>query len=129
MAVLGDAVCSLNPIYGQGMTVAALQAVALGRHLDGRTSFDTTRYPREAGRISGVAWSLALGADLSYPRVEGHRSVAGRLMGRYVARVQAGAVRDPALGRAFLRVTSLVDPPPALLRPSVVRRVVVAGTR
>ncbi|HEU4998433.1 MAG TPA: FAD-dependent monooxygenase [Lapillicoccus sp.] len=126
LVVLGDAVCSLNPIYGQGMTVAALQALALGRRLD-ETSFETRRCLRDVGRISGVAWSLALAADLSYPQVEGRRSFSGRLMSRYITRVQVGAARDPGLGRAFLRVTSLVDPPPALLRPSVVRRVVLAS--
>jgi 2-polyprenyl-6-methoxyphenol hydroxylase-like FAD-dependent oxidoreductase len=128
LAVLGDAVCSLNPIYGQGMTVAALQALALGRRLE-EPSWRTRRYLDDVTRISGVAWSLAVAGDLIFPQVEGRRTIAGQLLGRYIARVQAGAARDPALGRAFLRVTSLVDPPGALLRPSVIRRVAAGFTR
>jgi 2-polyprenyl-6-methoxyphenol hydroxylase-like FAD-dependent oxidoreductase len=119
LAVLGDAVCTLNPIYGQGMTVAALEAAALHPHL---ANGQPRNHLREVGRISGVAWAMALGADLSFPEVEGTRTPATRLLGRYVQRLQAGAEHDTQLGTAFLRVTSMMDPPTALLRPSVVAR-------
>ena len=123
LAVLGDAVCTLNPIYGQGMTVAALEAAALRPHLANGQTRDNLR---EVGRISGVAWAMALGADLSFPEVEGTRTPATRLLGRYIRRLQAGAEYDAQLGQAFLRVTSMVDPPSALLRPSVVMRALTA---
>lgn len=126
LVALGDAVCALNPIYGQGMTVAALEAVALGRHLD-RGRLNARRYQRTVGRLSGAAWALSTGGDLTFPEVEGRRTAASRILGQYVAKVQAGAARDPALGRAFLRVTSLVDPPAALLRPAVLARVASPG--
>jgi 2-polyprenyl-6-methoxyphenol hydroxylase-like FAD-dependent oxidoreductase len=116
LAVLGDAICSLNPIYGQGMTVAALQALALREHCCRRAP-DPAAYLRAAARASRVAWALAAGADVAFPDVQGQRTPATRVLGEYVALVQAGASHDPTLGRAFLRVTSLVDPPPALLRP------------
>jgi hypothetical protein len=122
LVVLGDAVCTLNPIYGQGMTVAALEAAALHRHLEHGRPLRPLTYLRDLGRISGVAWTMALGADLSFPEVEGTRTPASRLLGWYVRRLQAGAGHDVRLGRAFLRVTSLMDPPPALFRPSVVVR-------
>ncbi len=65
---------------------------------------------------------MAKNADLSFPEVPGRRTAASRAFGRYVARLQAGAVRDAHLGAAFLRVTSMVDPPGALLRPGTVAR-------
>jgi hypothetical protein len=101
------------------MTVAALEAAALQPRLVHGRPRD---HRREVGRISGVAWAMALGADLSFPEVEGPRTPATRLLGRYVGRLQAGAEHDARLGRAFLRVTSMMDPPAALLRPSVVVR-------
>ena len=122
LVVLGDAVCTLNPIYGQGMTVAALQAAALHPHLANRRALRPREYMRDVGRISGIAWAMALGADLSFPEVEGRRTPATRLLGRHVQRLQAGAEHDARLGRAFLRVTSLMDPPTALFRPSVLVR-------
>ncbi|MGW1343657.1 FAD-dependent oxidoreductase [Kribbella sp. NPDC002412] len=126
LAVLGDAICTLNPVYGQGMTVAALEADALRRQpADGRPLLG---YLRETGRIAGAAWALARGADLSFPEIPGRRTTADRFFGRYVGMLQAGAARDEHLGRAFLRVTSLVDPPTALLRPAVVARALAAAS-
>ncbi|WP_404389785.1 FAD-dependent oxidoreductase [Humibacillus xanthopallidus] len=123
VVVLGDALCALNPIYGQGMTVAALQAEALRAHLSRTGPLDTRRYQRHASRIAGVAWGLATGADLTFPGVAGDRHIANGLLSRYVDRVQAAAEEDPMAGRAFLRVTSLVDPPSALFRPQLLARV------
>jgi flavin-dependent dehydrogenase len=120
LAVVGDAVCSLNPIYGQGMTVAALEADALRRRLAKGRDFDSGRFQGDVGRIAGVAWALATGADLSFPEVVGRRTAMSRVVGRYIDRVQAGAARDPRVGAAFLRVSSLVDSPAALFRPSTV---------
>ncbi len=121
LVAVGDAVCTLNPIYGQGMTVAALQAMELRRQL-GTGPLRPRRFQGHAARLAGVAWALSTGGDLAFPEVEGPRTAATRALGRYVGLVQAGAAHDPALGRAFLRVTSLVDPPSALFRPAVVAR-------
>jgi len=120
--VMGDALCSFNPIYGQGMTAAALQALALRHHLpsDDRS---TPRTFRALARASDVPWQLATGADLAVPEVEGRRSPRLRLVNGYVSRLQAAAAHDSALSRAFLRVTGLVDSPQALLRPSIAGRV------
>jgi hypothetical protein len=60
-------VCSLNPIYGQGMTVAALQAQVLHRHVERGAGWRPSRYLDDIGRISAAAWSLALAGDLSFP--------------------------------------------------------------
>lgn len=129
LLVLGDAVCTLNPIYGQGMSVAALQALALRGHLERNGSVRPLRYLRDIGRIVDLAWEMAVGADLTFPDVEGPRTRRSRLISGYVARVQAAAAHDPAVGRAFLRVAGLVDPPPALLRPTTAARVLGPRSR
>ncbi|HEX6424533.1 MAG TPA: hypothetical protein VFZ79_13705, partial [Acidimicrobiales bacterium] len=61
------------------------------------------------------------------PGVAGRRPAGTRVMNRYVARLQAAAAHDPAVARAFVRVTGLVDPPEALLRPAIARRVLRRG--
>lgn len=76
-ALLGDAVCSFNPIYGQGMTTAALQAEALGRQLDriGGINLRVARaYFKEASRSVNTPWSIAVGGDFAY----GARSARSR---------------------------------------------------
>lgn len=129
LVVMGDAVCTFNPIYGQGMSVAVLQALALGAHLRQRATPEPLRYFREVSRTIDVAWGMATGGDLAFPKVPGHRSVQVRLFNAYASRLFAGAARDPRLGRAFLRVAGLVDPPQALLAPRLATRVLLPGLR
>jgi 2-polyprenyl-6-methoxyphenol hydroxylase-like FAD-dependent oxidoreductase len=118
----GDSLCSFNPIYGQGMTVAALQALGLKRHLQHAGAPPTRRILRDFARVVDAPWEMARGADLAFPAVPGHRSWSQRLLGRYIARLHAAAANDTRLGIAFVRVCGMMDAPGALLRPSVVLR-------
>ena len=120
---MGDAMCTFNPVYGQGMSVVALQALALRAHLRRHTTPQPLRFFRQIGRIVDVPWSMATGGDLAFPEVVGQRTVQMRLLNGYLAKLFAGAAHDPRLGRAFLRVAGLVDPPQALLAPGVAARV------
>ncbi len=115
LIVFGDAVCSFNPIYGQGMTVAALQALALRDHIGSSRGV-------LAGAID-APWELAVGADVSLPGVDGPRPPRRRIANAYIGRLLAAAAHDPDLSHAFVRVTGLIDPPEALLRPSTALRV------
>jgi 2-polyprenyl-6-methoxyphenol hydroxylase-like FAD-dependent oxidoreductase len=121
--VLGDALCTFNPIYGQGMTIAALEAGLLRRLLDGGTAGLPRRFFRAAARLLDSPWSISAGNDLRFPGVEGRRPPAGRLLNGYLARYHRAATADPALGTAFIRVANLLDPPAALLAPRLVLRV------
>jgi 2-polyprenyl-6-methoxyphenol hydroxylase-like FAD-dependent oxidoreductase len=121
--VMGDALCSFNPIYGQGMTVAALQALALRQHLRPGRRPRTRPIQRALARVTDAAWELTIGADLALPGVEGRRTPKQRIAAAYIARLQAAAAGNPALSRAFVRVTGLVDPPEALLRPTIALQV------
>jgi hypothetical protein len=118
-----DEVLGLNPIYGQGMTIAALQAEALGRHLARHGRLRPRRYQRQVARILRPVWEMAAGADLQHPGVAGRRTRSQRLLGAYVARLQAAAAHDSSLSAAFAEVVGLARPPQSLLRPAVAIRV------
>jgi flavin-dependent dehydrogenase len=107
--VIGDAVCGFNPIYGQGMTVAALQALALRDHLHQHAAPQPRRFLREIARVIDAPWEMATGADLALPGIEGHRTLRGRVAGAYIARLHAAAAHDAGLACAFVRVSGLVD--------------------
>jgi 2-polyprenyl-6-methoxyphenol hydroxylase-like FAD-dependent oxidoreductase len=123
LLVMGDAVASFNPIYGQGMSVAALQALALRRHLEHGTAPRPRRWFRELARVVDVPWDIAAGGDLVFPGVQGRRTAKVRLVSAYLARLHAAAAHDADLAGAFLRVAGLVAPPGSLLRPGVAARV------
>jgi hypothetical protein len=125
MVILGDAFARFNPVYGQGMTVAALAADLLRRHL-ANGPVRSVAFARDLGRLVDAPWNLAAGADLGFPGVQGQRTVATRLGNAYISRLQRKASRDPHLSRTFLRVAGLVDSPAALLRPDVVARTLAA---
>jgi 2-polyprenyl-6-methoxyphenol hydroxylase-like FAD-dependent oxidoreductase len=123
LLVMGDAVCHTNPIYGHGMTMAALEALTLRRHLQRSTAPQPRRWFRDLARMVDVPWEMAGGADLNFPGVQGHRTAKVRLLGAYLARLHAAAAHDARLASAFVRVAGLVARPESLLRPGVALRV------
>ncbi len=121
--VVGDAVCSFNPIYGQGMSVAALEALMMRRHLEQGIEPQPARWFRDLARVVDVAWNMSAGGDLAFPGVQGRRTFKIQLLSAYLARLHAAAAQDAHLATAFIRVSGLVAPPQSLLHPSVVLRV------
>jgi 2-polyprenyl-6-methoxyphenol hydroxylase-like FAD-dependent oxidoreductase len=122
LLVIGDAICSFNPIYGQGMTVAALEALALRDCLSRGTRDLARRFFRAAAAPIRQAWELSANPDLSLPEIEGTPPLLTRLLNVYVDRVLTAAEYDTAAVDQFVRVTSLVDPATRLLRPGMLWR-------
>ena len=124
LLVTGDALCALNPVFGQGMTAAALAAEALDKSLAaGRSPRDTQTALRAA---SAQAWSIATGADKTWPGVTGNaagRSLVDKLTGWYISRVQERAGVNQAVQTTCRRVFGLSAPFTDLFRPAIVRSV------
>ncbi|MCK8678392.1 FAD-dependent oxidoreductase [Streptomyces lichenis] len=128
--VTGDALCAFNPIYGQGMAVAALSALALRDALaDRRRTPTTRRVQRAVFRASAQAWAISSGADKKMPGARGNAldtPAVQRPAAWYLGRVQARYTGDPVVGRAFRSVLALVDPVTVLFAPKVARAVLFA---
>jgi 2-polyprenyl-6-methoxyphenol hydroxylase-like FAD-dependent oxidoreductase len=129
LLVLGDALCSFNPIYGQGMSVAALQAQALAQCLERGRDDLARRYFRAAAKPIGVAWRFAVGGDLSLPQVEGRRPLSVRVSNSYVERLQTAAETDSVVSEQLTRVIAFLDPPSRLLSPRIALRMLRGGRR
>lgn len=129
LLVIGDAVCSFNPVYGQGLTVAAMQALTLQRQLANGAVDDPRRYFRAIASVIDVPWDIAVGADLAFAEVPGKRTVKVRLTNAYLPRVHAAATRDAQLAGSLVRVIGLKDRPETLLRPGAILRTLLGSRR
>ena len=127
LLVMGDALCSFNPIYGQGMTVAALEAVALRDVLRDGDAKLAKRFFKAAHGPVDHAWKLSTGGDLALPEVEQTAPLPDRVINRYMERLVATAARDEVVARTFFEVTGMLKPPTALLTPAIARRVLRRG--
>jgi pimeloyl-ACP methyl ester carboxylesterase len=123
LLVVGDAVCSFNPTYGQGMTVAAAQALALRDCLERGWRDLARRFFSAANLPVDHAWQVSVGADLALPEVAGRRSARVRLINAYLGRLRATAEHNPAVAAAFAAVIGMTEAPRHALRPAIAARV------
>ncbi|MGW3243491.1 FAD-dependent oxidoreductase [Streptomyces sp. NPDC001070] len=130
----GDAVCSFNPVYGQGMTVAVLGALALGRVLDERGGLRpglAAAAQRAVARAAEAAWMMAAGADRPYAEAGRATSpgLSERVQGWYFERLLARAAVDPVVGAVYRDVVTLTAPPTRMFSPVVALRTVLLPRR
>ncbi|SIS05735.1 FAD-dependent oxidoreductase [Natronorubrum thiooxidans] len=130
LVVMGDAIANFNPIYGQGMSVAALEALMLHHTLatDDRKQFGRRFFDR-ATEVVEPAWMLATGADFSFPQTKGDKPRGTAFFNWYLGRLFRKAHTDSVLTDAFTRVLSMQQPPTSLLHPSVLWRVLRPGQK
>jgi 2-polyprenyl-6-methoxyphenol hydroxylase-like FAD-dependent oxidoreductase len=125
LLVLGDALCSFNPIYGQGMSAASMYADALQTCLQERvaTGWSLTDlwrpFFRDIARAADQPWQLATGEDFRYAETTGARGRALRLLHWYTNKVHAAAGVSPQVTERFYEVMHLLKPPTALFTPAI----------
>ncbi|GBD32126.1 Putative epoxidase LasC [bacterium HR33] len=122
--IFGDALCSFNPIYGQGMSVAAMEALDLQQELRRGGEGLWRRFFRRAARSIDIPWQIVVSGDLRFPEAEGKRTPAIRFINAYMARLHRAAHRDPVVAKAFNDVASLLAPPQSLMGPGILWRMV-----
>ena len=129
LLVFGDALCSTNPAYALGMSVAALQAAALRDSLARDDGDLARRFFRAAAKPIDMAWQLTVGSDLALPQVQGPRPLPARVINAYVNQVLTAAERDHVVAEQFFRVAALQDPVTRLFRLPTALRVVLSSLR
>jgi 2-polyprenyl-6-methoxyphenol hydroxylase-like FAD-dependent oxidoreductase len=124
---LGDSICRFNPIYGQGMSVAATQAVALQGLL--RDSMAQGNQPHALNELAPAffqavqplletPWAVA-NMDFVYPQTRGERPADLEMTLRFVAALTRVAAREPAVHKVMLQVQHLMRPRSAYQDPAV----------
>jgi 2-polyprenyl-6-methoxyphenol hydroxylase-like FAD-dependent oxidoreductase len=134
LVVLGDSHCSFNPIYGQGMSTAALGARSLGeclkeqRRLHGGSLLGLSRrFQARIAKETDGPWTMATGEDLRYPEIVAKRPFGYGIMKWYLRRVHRAVAHDEVLALHFLRAMHMLGPPTKLLEPRMAVRVLAGG--
>ena len=126
LAIFGDAPCTLDPTFGQGMSVAAMQALALARQLR-RGPFRSRRAQRAVNAMTKQAWLITSVEVARYDESAPEVRVPGvRLLQRFLDQVYAASTTDLAVHQAFLDVAFLNRGPAWLMRPAILLRLVRA---
>jgi 2-polyprenyl-6-methoxyphenol hydroxylase-like FAD-dependent oxidoreductase len=131
--VTGDAVYAFNPVYGQGMTVAAIGSLTLDRclqtqrrrHPDGDLTGLAQDYQRQLARAIADPWQMATGQDIRWPGTEGglQPDAITRLVQRYLDRVLRTMPHNPVVAEAFYHVQNMLKPPTSLFHPRILWQV------
>jgi 2-polyprenyl-6-methoxyphenol hydroxylase-like FAD-dependent oxidoreductase len=129
-AMLGDTIASFNPIYGQGMSSAALQAMALAGALDGAAGGSgpcdrafVKQFYKHAAKVVNNPWQMTVGADFSYPETQGKKAPGTDAINRYITKVQRATHTSTEVTEAMLAVQNLLAPPPSLMKPAMMVKV------
>jgi 2-polyprenyl-6-methoxyphenol hydroxylase-like FAD-dependent oxidoreductase len=127
VVAVGDAACAFNPVYGQGMTTAAIGAEVLDCWLQaGSSHTDPGRsriFQHALARATAAAWTLSTGADHGFRTTEGPpRGRVAEMTGRYISGVIKASTRRPWVRRRLTEVLHLLRAPSALLGPGVLAR-------
>jgi 2-polyprenyl-6-methoxyphenol hydroxylase-like FAD-dependent oxidoreductase len=133
LIALGDAVCVFNPVYGQGLTVAALEADLLRAMLDQRTVNGSgldelgRTFQRRVARLILPPWTLSSSSDMMWH--PGRHPVSARVAHWYNRHLFAVSAREPAVWATFVRVINMLAPPTVLFRPRIVVKVLRQASR
>ncbi|MEG4444538.1 FAD-dependent monooxygenase [Microcoleus sp. AT9_B5] len=128
LIIIGHAVCAFNPVYGQGMTVAALDAQMLDkclqkqreRYPEGDLTGFGRQFQQKLAKIHTVPWTFAISQDSRYRRSTGAKlNLATRLTIDYMDLVLKVLVSDAKVCQAFLEVLHMIESPAVLFSPSI----------
>lgn len=122
-AAIGDAVCALCPVYGQGMTVSAISAMTLQKWLQQSSAvghLDTSAFQQKLANCLQFPWGLATGSDAQFPTTEGGAASpnpVAKLFQGYIQRLLKKSKQDGWVHVRFTEVAHMVKPPTAFFAP------------
>jgi 2-polyprenyl-6-methoxyphenol hydroxylase-like FAD-dependent oxidoreductase len=131
LVAAGDAVASFNPTYGQGISVAALHAVALADWLREPGAADSPAHPyfRRVRQVVDDAWRFSAAQDRYLPHVDAPKPFGWRLRRGFAEAVWSATITDQVVHRAFLEVVNMTAPPDRLRQPEILWRTGAAVLR
>lgn len=134
LLVMGDAFCRFDPVFGQGMTAACLEAHVLqqmartARHKIGSPRFNQRLYKKFMRKLFPL-WLMVLAEDFRYTKTKGTKPFGLRVLQKYMSKLYQASETDPIVYERFAKVLHLLDSPFVLFSPSILWRVLIKATR
>lgn len=135
LITMGDSYCRFDPVFGQGISVAALEALALREALsdivDGKDKWRgfPTKFQKKIAKIVDIPWSVVKGEVFRYPQTEGVKPPGLAFTHWYNKKIFELSASDEQVFGAFIRVMNFVSHPLALFHPSIVYQVIRESIR
>lgn len=129
LVVIGDAICSYNPTFGQGITTAALGAETLDECLNEAKAAPSKKgfsldFQKRTTRFNNVAWGLATGEDLRYPETQGQRPFGLKFTHWYTKQLMELCAADEVVMKSMLEVQHMLAGPEKLMAPGMVLKAI-----
>ncbi|WP_026567568.1 NAD(P)/FAD-dependent oxidoreductase [Bacillus sp. UNC41MFS5] len=126
LLLIGDTVCRINPVFGQGMSIAILEALEL-QELFQNERHDllkiTSNFHKQAAKIIAPIWNMVITEDFRYPETIGEKPVGLSIQQWYAKKIFLLSSENQDIYNSFVKVMNLVRPMTILMHPRIIKRV------
>lgn len=124
LLLIGDTICRIDPVFGQGMSIAVLEALALKKILEGnRQSFEKL-FQRQAAKIIAPIWGMVVTEDFRYPETVGKKPLGLSIQQWYAKKIFVLSSENQMVYDSLVQVMNLVSPMTGLMKPRIIGSVV-----
>jgi 2-polyprenyl-6-methoxyphenol hydroxylase-like FAD-dependent oxidoreductase len=127
LLLMGDTVCRIDPVFGQGMSIAILEALALQRLLsENNTSLQGAikAFHKKTAKIIAPIWNMVLMEDFRYPNVVGKKPTGLIVQQWFSKRIFLLSAQNQHVYDTFIKVMNLVQPMTILMHPKIILSVI-----
>lgn len=128
LLLIGDTVCRIDPVFGQGMSIAVLETLALQKlfqnpnyHVDKITAI----FPKRTAKIISPIWNMVATEDLRYRNVKEKKSIGLVIQQWYSKKIFQLSAQNQYVYDSFIKVMNLVSPITILFHPKIIKSVIV----
>ncbi|ULT59625.1 FAD-dependent monooxygenase [Neobacillus drentensis] len=126
LLTIGDTICRIDPFFGQGMSIAVLEALALKKllakeQLTNQKMIET--FHQQAMKIISPIWNMVLTEDFRYPDTIGRRPAGLSIQQWYAKKIFHLSSENKTIYNSFIKVMHLLRPTATLMHPRILKSV------
>jgi 2-polyprenyl-6-methoxyphenol hydroxylase-like FAD-dependent oxidoreductase len=125
LLVIGDSICRIDPVFAQGMSIAAMEAVVLRKMLKSSRTKEklTNDFHRKISKIIEIPWLIALTEDFRFQHTSGKKPFGLSILQMYVKNVVLACSHNEKVYSQFMNVLHLKAHPVSLFKPAILTSV------